>query len=394
MATGNLPSRVGYQIHSGRLHAQQLLFTHALTTRTSCRIAESSNPSTAIARSLFQDPKLLAKSQFIPEKLDARWRAGRLGLCHATTRELGGTAMEYAEEHKEAVGNVPLVQWYPGHIAKAERQLKQQLKIVDVVLEVRDARIPIATLHPGVTSWIGNKAKLLVLNRVDMISAKDKADWDEHFRLAGEAVHWTVGNSGAGVRGVVRAMLEVSRQVNEKRKKRGLKPRAVRSCVMGFPNVGKSALINRLLNRRVVDSAPRPGVTRVLRWVRMGRNIDMLDSPGVIPASFQNQVAAQRLAMCNDIGEASYVSSLIAAQLISQFRMLPDADVLLGRVSERYGVDPFQGTGEDVVHAVADRLSHGDAERAGNRILKDFRGLYFGPKALELPSMLSQQNGR
>ncbi|CAD7700859.1 unnamed protein product [Ostreobium quekettii] len=309
------------------------------------------------------------------------------------TKGQGAGAVEYAAGQGAALGRVPIVQWYPGHIAKAERQLKQQLKLVDVVLEVRDARIPVATWHPGVKGWIGSKPRLLILNRADMISREDMSEWEAYFASMGETFYWTVGNRGDGTQRLVRAMMKVSKVVNEKRRNRGLNPRAVRACVIGFPNIGKSALINRLVKRRVVDSAPRPGVTRVLRWVRMGGNIDMLDSPGVIPMSFHNQVAAQRLAMCNDIGEASYVSSLIAAQLIMQLRTLPASAAILERIGQRYGVDPLQGTGEDVVAAVAAKMFQGESERAGIRILKDFRELQFGNIALELPSMVELSPG-
>ena len=121
-------------------------------------------------------------------------------------------------------------------------------------------------------------------------------------------------------------LLQVGAVVNAKRAKRGLMPRAVRSCVVGFPNIGKSALINRLLGKRVVDSAPLPGVTKVLRWCRLGGQVDLLDAPGVIPASFNDQLAAQRLAICNDIGQAAYEDTLIAAAFISRIRGLACAN--------------------------------------------------------------------
>jgi len=154
--------------------------------------------------------------------------------------------------------HVHMVQWYPGHIARAERQLKDQLKMVDVVLEVRDARIPVSTWHPQVATWVGAKPSLLVMNRVDMIGRRDREAWAAHYKAAGVPVFWTDGREGAGVQRLRDAILTASVAINAKRARRGLQPRPVRACVIGFPNIGKSALINRLLSAaatRVVESA-------------------------------------------------------------------------------------------------------------------------------------------
>jgi hypothetical protein len=162
------------------------------------------------------------------------------------------------------------VQWYPGHIARAERQLKEQLKMVDVVLEVRDARIPVATCHPSLASWLGSKPSLLVFNRIDMVTKSDRAAWATHFKAAKQRVYWTDGKQGDGIRDLKADLLQVGVALNERRKARGLNPRPVRACVIGFPNIGKSAIINRLLGKRVAASAPKPGVTRMLQWIRVG----------------------------------------------------------------------------------------------------------------------------
>mmetsp|Transcript_15033 Transcript_15033/g.40632 ORF Transcript_15033/g.40632 Transcript_15033/m.40632 type:complete len:449 (-) Transcript_15033:226-1572(-) len=295
---------------------------------------------------------------------------------------------------RDANVQVHMVQWYPGHIAKAERQLKEQLKMVDVVMEVRDARIPIATNHPQVPQWVGSKPCLLVMNRVDMITQADRRTWAAHFKATKQDVVWTDGQRGAGAPGLKSRLLKVSKSINEKRAKRGLQPRPVRACVIGFPNIGKSALINRLINRRAVASAPKPGVTRLLQWVRLSGELDLLDAPGVIPASFNDQIAAQRLAICNDIGEASYIDSLVAAALVIRCKLLPTAPQLLQVLHKRYGVDPLAGSAEDFIVGVADRMFCGDTEKAGSRILKDYRTGALGKFALELPLDLDKKQAR
>ncbi|GAX81043.1 hypothetical protein CEUSTIGMA_g8478.t1 [Chlamydomonas eustigma] len=281
--------------------------------------------------------------------------------------------------------HVQMVQWYPGHIAKAERQLKEQLSMVDVVLEIRDARIISSTSHPQVPTWVGSKPRVLVINRADSIQPGDRKQWSAYFQRQGIKAFWTDGKLGAGVSPLRQELLNASVSINEKRARRSLQPRPVRACVIGFPNIGKSALINRLLNRRVVDSAPKPGVTRMLKWVRLGGKLDLLDAPGVIPASFNDQIAAQRLAMCNDIGEAAYVESLVASALIVRCKTLPGNGKLLERLQERYKIDPLGCTAEDFVQGLADKLFFGDRENAGVRILKDFRNGALGSFALELP---------
>jgi ribosome biogenesis GTP-binding protein YlqF len=303
-------------------------------------------------------------------------------LVSQITDELTAT---YNPNNPNAVEAVAMVQWYPGHIAKAERALKEQLKAVDIVLEVRDGRIPMSTRHPQIPSWIGSKPRVMVLNRRDMVSDASAKAWTNFFHSRGHAVIWTNAHRGEGVQGLVTQSLSVSEAMNEKRLKRGLRPRPVRAVVVGFPNVGKSALINRLLGRRMADSAPRPGVTRVLRWMRIGGELDLLDAPGIIPMSFKDQLAAQRLAMCNDIGEASYVASAVAAALLSTMKKLPEGPGIMKKVETRYGVS-FKGiTEEDFVHKVGDRMFNSEPERAGQRILKDFRSLVFGKVCLETP---------
>lgn len=285
----------------------------------------------------------------------------------------------------DAALHVHTVQWYPGHIARAERQLKEQLKMVDVVLEVRDARIPLSTCHPQVASWVGAKPRLVVMNRVDMISKRDKRTWEEWFEAQGQKVFWTDAEAGAGAQRLHRAAVSAAKAVNERRARRGLVPRAARACVIGFPNIGKSALINRLLGRRVVESAAKPGVTRTLRWVSLGDDLDLLDAPGVIPASFDDQIAAQRLAMCNDIGEAAYVDSLIAAALIVRAKQLPSSRAIAARMEKRYRMDPWGLSAEDYVAGLAGELFGGDKEKAGQRILGDYRNGHLGEWALETP---------
>ncbi|MGH2414189.1 MAG: ribosome biogenesis GTPase YlqF [Microcystaceae cyanobacterium] len=274
-----------------------------------------------------------------------------------------------------------MIQWYPGHIAKAERQLKEQLKRVDVVLEVLDARIPGASHHPQVPNWIGDKPRLLVFNRVDMIPESVRQTWLTWFKKQGETPYFTNAKEGEGIRAVSKAAQAVGVEVNQKRRDRGMLSRPVRAVVIGLPNVGKSALINRLLGRRIVASARRAGVTRQLQWVRISEEIELLDAPGVIPVKLENQKDAIKLAICEDIGEAAYDNQQVAAALVD-FLVELDFDSIL---QSRYALDPLEMTGEAYIHELGKTRFQGETERAGIQLLNDFRKGLMGAIPLEFP---------
>lgn len=275
----------------------------------------------------------------------------------------------------------PAIQWYPGHIAKAERTLKDNLQRVDVVLEVLDARIPIASQHPHVRDWLGEKPRLLILNRMDMIPAHLQAPWQTWFNQQGEHPYWTNAKEGKGVRAIVKATQALGAKVNERRQQRGMKPRPVRAVVIGLPNVGKSALINRLVQRKAVQSARRAGVTRQLQWVRISDTLELLDAPGVIPWRLDNQDDAVKLAICEDIGEAAYDNQLIAAELVEHLKMLSMTEPL----KTRYHLDPAEHTGESYLYEFAQQRYRGDTERVAVLLLNDFRRGDLGAIALEIP---------
>jgi ribosome biogenesis GTPase A len=318
----------------------------------------------------------------------------------------------------------PAIQWYPGHIAKAERSLTDNLAKVDLVIEVRDARIPTATGHPRLQRWITGKQHLLVLNRRDMIPKAAQDAWDACFRAQGQTPWWSDAKAGIGVKQLQQAAIRAGDALNERRRSRGMRPRPVRALMLGFPNVGKSALINRLVRQKVVDSARRAGVTRSLRWVRLGQDLDLLDAPGVLPPRLDDQLAALRLALCDDIGQAAYDGEAVAmafVQMLADLEGQAASGVKPGLLENRYGVpvktlDSGSVLNHGTVHtarnpgvgfvaeismtagkmasrpdadgwlrAAAERHTSGDTARMAQRFLDDFRRGMLGPIALELP---------
>lgn len=275
------------------------------------------------------------------------------------------------------------VQWYPGHIAKTEKELKEQLKLIDVVIEVRDARIPLSTTHPQMDLWLGNRKRILVLNREDMISTADRNAWAMHFSRQGTKVVFSNGQLGMGTMKLSRLAKSLAAGVNVKRRGKGLLPRPVRAGIVGYPNVGKSSLINRLLKRRMCPAASRPGVTRELKWVRFGKDLELLDSPGILPMRISDQATAIKLAICDDIGERSYDVADVAAILVQMLAKLPT--VGMKALQNRYKVDVDGQCGKMFIEKLALRLFNGDVHQAAFRVLSDFRKGKFGWVALERP---------
>jgi ribosome biogenesis GTPase A len=303
-------------------------------------------------------------------------------------------AEQAAAEALQLSAAAPAIQWYPGHIAKAERALTASLDKVDLVIEVRDARIPLATGHPHLQRWIRNRQHLLVINRRDMVSEAARRQWDAWFRARQQTPWWCDAKAGTGVKQLQQAAIRAGTALNARRAGRGMKPRPVRALMLGFPNVGKSALINRLVRQKVVESARRAGVTRSLRWVRLGQELDLLDAPGVLPPRLDNQQAALRLALCDDIGQAAYDGEAVAQALIrllANLAPLAAAAVAADLLPRRYGVDleSLAGGGPDAegwLLAAAARHTSGDTARMAQRLLDDYRRGLLGPIALELPS--------
>ena len=318
------------------------------------------------------------------------------------------TSPHQVDDLSEIIDQLPAISWYPGHIAKAERELADNLKKVDVVIEVRDARIPIATTHPMVPTWIRNKPLIVAIARLDQISEKALAEWKEYYAMnpahperPDTKVFFVDGKLGTGILALKREALKAGAAINQKREKRGIEPRAVRAAVIGFPNVGKSALINRLLGRKMAISRNLPGVTKALRWVRLGgdagassSNLELMDSPGIIPAKQFDPKGAYLLAMCNDIGEASYDRVVVASALCDQINIIHrkhQTHVNMRRINERYKFSFDELTGEEIVYKLAADVYQGNQVSAADKILGDFRKGLMGECSLEAADLLKNK---
>jgi ribosome biogenesis GTPase A len=295
----------------------------------------------------------------------------------------------------------PVISWYPGHIARAEKQLVDMLKLVDVVIELRDSRIPRSTCHPLIDEWVGHRGHILVMNRFDSVPTSVVQDWTRHLAESNTEAHWVNAKEGKGIEDLKRAIVRAGKGVNERRKAKGLLPRAVRACILGFPNVGKSALINRLIGRAKLKSENRAGVTRSFSWSAVGgarersktkgsaggneAELQLLDTPGIIPAKQVGQRSAYMLAVCDDIGAAAYDTRAVALTLIEELKDAKSGYIKAGALEARYGHGLGAQTAEDFLERVAEERCGGDLVRAETMVLRDFRDGRLGLVGLEAP---------
>ena len=307
-------------------------------------------------------------------------RVGRRGVARAAKK---------TPKEEDAAAAAPVINWYPGHIARAERELRGYLKRVDVVVEARDARIGRSTAHPDLAEWVGDRPRVVVFTFADLAPPKVLSDW----RAAlDDDVFFVDARRGGDkeFRGVRGALQKCGRAVNEKRKKKGIAPRSARVAVVGYPNVGKSALINRLAGRKAAKSEDRAGVTRSLGWVRSKSNdgrpppFELLDSPGIIPAKQNDPRQAARLAMCGRIGQASYDERRVAEALLMELRSSNYAPGAAKKIQEKYGMS-LDADPDLFLAALADQRYDGDDARAAVAVLGDFRSGRLGNVALEGP---------
>ncbi len=209
------------------------------------------------------------------------------------------------------------IHWYPGHIAKAQRQLKEKLNLVDVIVEVVDARIPYASWYKNTHELCPNKPRLILLNKSDVSDEQYNKLWKKTLeKLSKCDILITNLDNKNDINIIINKIISLSDEIMKKRVEKGLLPRPTRTMVIGMPNVGKSSTINRLVKRAKTKTGAKAGVTRQQQWVRINEKIELLDTPGIIPTVQPDQAQALKLAMVNSIGENAYDSEYVARGLL------------------------------------------------------------------------------
>ncbi|RXT15094.1 ribosome biogenesis GTPase YlqF [Ammoniphilus sp. CFH 90114] len=278
------------------------------------------------------------------------------------------------------------IQWFPGHMAKARRQVTEKLKLIDVVIELLDARLPLSSRNPMIDEIVKDKPRLVLLNKTDLADPKITDQWIEYFRSIGLAALGIDALSGKGVQKIPDQCRKLVEPVMEKRRAKGMNDRAVRVMILGIPNVGKSSLINRLAGKKVAQTGDRPAVTKSQQWVKMTDGLDLLDTPGILWPKFEDQLVGYRLAASGaikdeilDVGEVSlfvteYMRMYYPDQLLERFKMkdIPEDRIeLLEEIGRKRGC--IMGRGQV------------DYDKVAQLILRELRSGKMGLISLERP---------
>ena len=268
------------------------------------------------------------------------------------------------------------INWFPGHMAKAKREIKEKIDLIDIVFEVIDARIPKSSKNNDIEDIIKNKPRILIMTKSDLCDKNITLEWKKYYESKGYKVV-LLDLLHDNVNEIFSIVNELMESINSKRINKGLKPRRVRSLVLGIPNVGKSTLINRLVGKKAVNVGNKPGITKSLEWIRINDKLELLDTPGILWPKFNDSTIAYNLASMTAIKEEILDVEDISIYIIkTMFKLYPD------NIISRYGVN----NDEDIVNILdgigkkigAVRNGEVDYDRVYIKVLRDLRDGYLG----------------
>ena len=276
-------------------------------------------------------------------------------------------------------------QWYPGHMTKAKRMMQENIKLIDLVIELVDARVPMSSRNPDIDELGKNKARLILLNKSDLAEEACNDRWAEYFKQKGYSVVKVNSKKGGGIKSIQGVIQEACKEKIERDRKRGILNRPVRAMVVGIPNVGKSTFINALAGKACAKTGNKPGVTKGKQWIRLNKNVELLDTPGILWPKFEDQTVGLRLALIGSIKDEILNTEELGAELI---RFLKDS--YPGILQAKYEVDESKDLYECLEEIAKNRhcLVRGselDLEKAARLLLDDFRNGRLGRITLEFP---------
>ena len=276
-------------------------------------------------------------------------------------------------------------QWYPGHMTKARRMMQENIKLIDLIIELVDARVPLSSRNPDIDELGKNKARLILLNKADLADPAGNAAWTECFKKKGFHVLEINARTGAGVRAVQGLVQEACKEKIERDRRRGIKNRPIRAMVVGIPNVGKSTFINAFAGKGCTKTGNKPGVTKGKQWIRLNKNVELLDTPGILWPKFEDQAVGLKLAFIGSIKDEILQTEELASELVDFInRSYP------GVLEEKYAIEHSDDKFE-VLEKIAQsrhclvRGNEFDTEKAAAILLDDFRNGRLGRITLEVP---------
>ncbi len=278
------------------------------------------------------------------------------------------------------------IQWYPGHMVKAQKNIINELKLVDIVIEMLDARIPISSRNPEIDAIVGNKKRIIVLNKSDLADKETNKQWKYFFADLGISAVFVNSIKGMGIKEVLSECKKIMLADLERLKKRGVIHKTIRAVIIGIPNVGKSSFINKLAKKNVAKTGGIPGITKIKQWIKINKDFELLDTPGILWPKFGDEIIAQNLAFTGAIkDEIMDVNQLAQKFIIKALEDFPD------KLYDRYKIVTKTDKAESIIEFIAKKrgciLSGGeiDINRVSALILDEFRTGKLGEISLEKP---------
>lgn len=276
-------------------------------------------------------------------------------------------------------------QWYPGHMTKAKRQMQEDIKLIDLIIELVDARIPVSSRNPDIDELGKNKARLILLNKSDLADERRNTEWMEYFEGKGFHAVKVNSRSGAGLKAIQGIVQDACKEKIERDRRRGILNRPVRAMVVGIPNVGKSTFINSYAGRACAKTGNKPGVTKGKQWIRLGKGLELLDTPGILWPKFEDQSVGLKLAMIGSIKDEILNTEELAIELLKKLT----ADYP-GILTQRYEIQESADAVQMLEGVAKNRgclLKGGslDYTKASQILLEEFRNGKIGRITLETP---------
>ena len=276
-------------------------------------------------------------------------------------------------------------QWYPGHMTKAKRMMQEDMKLIDLVIELVDARIPLSSRNPDIDELGKNKSRLILLNKSDLVTEKSNDIWEKYFKDKGYYVVRINSKNGTGIRQIDSVVQEACKEKIERDRRRGRLNRPVRAMVVGIPNVGKYTFINAYAKKACTKTGNKPGVTKGKQWIRLNKNIELLDTPGILWPKFDDQLVGMRLAMIGSINDDILNTTELGFELIKFIHANYE-----GLLEKRYAIKESEDTLEMLTQIAISRHcilkgNEPDLDKAANIVLDEFRAGTIGKITLEFP---------
>lgn len=276
-------------------------------------------------------------------------------------------------------------QWYPGHMTKAKRMMQENIKLIDLIIELVDARIPMSSRNPDIDELGKGKPRIILLNKSDLADARLNQEWESFFKEKGYFVQPLNAKNGAGIKNIQALVQESCKEKIERDRKRGIINRPVRAMVVGIPNVGKSTFINSFAGKACAKTGNKPGVTKGKQWIRLNKNLELLDTPGILWPKFEDQKIGERLALIGSINDEILHVDELAVALIRNLK-----NSYLDLLEKRYDITMDEDAYDTLKKIAIARkcLQKGelpDVDRASSMLLEDFRSGKLGRITLERP---------